>query len=548
VLSRNNIIILSLSAFLAIPLNLITNPISMLLISDLLINWVVITAVLALFSINRYLLIAVFSLFTVANAVFFYMNYFFGVEINLTIIMAIMQTNAHEAAENGINFSWQMIPYALMVAVLPIYTAIKIKVHPRKLSKALKEKLKLLVVLLVLTLISLLTNIDKLSLKRDSKIESYPYLIFNINNELFPINYVYNIGKYLTVNRGNFTYSKIPQEYKFSAVKKDKPYNVVLVIGETARADRFSLLGYNRETNPLMAKRKNLVAFSNFYSCWTGTIPSVSCLFGFKLGEEFRKDLGKNLVDDVESFVSPFTMAGFDSFLVTNNAFGPKDPMFARVKDINSITYLDHNMRSTDEDLIGQLQKMLAKSNPQKPNKLIIIHTMGSHYKYNNRYPESFSKWNPVCSGQFTQDISDCKKEFLDNEYDNSILYTDYILNSFMDVLNDSNTVLIYASDHGESLGEVNKESGKKQYYHGVGYDNAPLEQIHIPAVLWFSDGWIKNFGSAQLNAARAKKDKTLSHDFISFSMLDCGFIESDFIDKSRSLCSTTPPKKVVVR
>ncbi|MCL2567662.1 MAG: sulfatase-like hydrolase/transferase [Alphaproteobacteria bacterium] len=545
-LSRNNLIILLSSAFLAIPLNLIGNEISLLLISDLLINWVAIAFVLMLFSINRYALSFIFSLFVIANAIFFYMNYFLGVEINLTVIMAIMQTNPSEALEHSTGFSWKMLPYFILAILLPIYLSFKIKLKPKKLTAAFKEKFKLIAVLIVLTLISLLTNIDKISQNRDSKVESYAYLIFNINNNYFPINYVYNVGKYLIVNRGNFTFSDIASQYKFSVLPKNKPYNVVLVIGETARADRFSLSGYSRETNPLLEKRKNLVYFNNFYSCYTGTIPSVSCLFGFKEGAEFRKNLAKNLTDNVESFVIPFAAENFDTYLVTNNAYGPRDPMFARVKVINSITYLDHNMRSTDADLIPQLQKIIAKANPLKPNKLIILHTMGSHYKYNNRYPENFNKWTPTCSSQFTTDIRDCKKANLDNEYDNSILYTDYILNSLMDVLNSTNSILIYASDHGESLGETIE--GKKHYYHGGSYDKAPLEQIHIPAILWFSDGWIKNFGDSQLKNARAKKDKILNHDFISFSMLDCGFIESSFIDKSLSLCASVPPKKIVLR
>ncbi len=549
IFSRNNIIILLMGVYLAIPFNLVINKtISTLLISDMLVNLVIVCIFFTLISLNRYVLSFAFALFVLLNSSFFYMNYFMNVEINLNIVMAIFQTNNGEALEQLTSLSWKLIPFILITVALPIYLGFKYQTRPQKICSTIKDKFALLTFFIILILISLFTNLNKVKQDNDPRGLRYLYLLFNINIKEFPINYIYNVGKYISVSGGNFTFSKIPQDHKFTAVAKDKPYNIVLVIGETSRADKFSLAGYKRKTNPLLEKRKNLIYFNDFYSCNTGTIPSVSCLLGFKDGIKFRKDISKSLNDDIESVVPIFNNANFDTYLVSANSYKPKDPMFQRVKDVNSITYVPHSLGNKDEDLVPLLEKILNKKNIAKPNKLIILHTMGSHFKYSARYTKEFQKWEPICSTLTDRDITNCNKNYITNEYDNTILYVDYVLNSIMDSLNKSNTILIYASDHGESLGEYDDLAQRNIYYHGRSFDKAPLTQIHIPAIIWFSDSWIKNFGNQQYLNAKSKQNSRLNHNFISYSMLDCGFIESNFIDKSLSLCSSSAPKKVKIR
>lgn len=549
VFSRNNIIILLMGAYLSIPFNLIINqPITPLVISDILVTFVIVSAVFALFSLNRYVLAFAFTIFVFLNASFFYMNYFMNVDINLNVVMAIFQTNTGEALEQIYSVSWKLIPYILIVLVLPIYLGFKYQTKPQKLFNAIKDKLGLIAIFIILIIISLFTNLDKVKQDNDPRGLRYLYLLFNINIKQFPINYIYNVGKYVSVQGGDFTFSNIPNENKFNVINKNQPYNIVLVIGETARADRFSLAGYKRKTNPLLEQRKNLIFFKDFYSCNTGTIPSVSCLMGFKEGIDFRENISDSLSNDIQSFVPIFNNTNFDTYLISSNSYKPKDPMFQRVKDTHSITYLPHSLGNKDVDIVPLVQKILNKQNESKPNKLIILHTMGSHFKYSARYPEEFQKWSPICSSLTDRDITNCNKDYITNEYDNTILYTDYVLDTLMNTLDKTNTVLIYASDHGESLGEKNSITGKGQFYHGASFDEAPITQIHIPAIMWFSEGWIKNFGNKQYLNAKSKQNSRLNHDFISYSMLDCAFIESDFIDKSLSLCSSVAPKKVKIR
>lgn len=80
---------------------------------------------------------------------------------------------------------------------------------------------------------------------------------------------------------------------------------------------------------------------------------------------------------------------------------------------------------------------------------------MGSHGPtYSKRYPEGFAKWKPTCD---SANVQSCKAEELKNGYDNSIAYTDHTVSEMIRALKEkkgADTALIYASDHGESLGE----------------------------------------------------------------------------------------------
>ncbi|RUA05158.1 MAG: phosphoethanolamine transferase, partial [Gammaproteobacteria bacterium] len=132
---------------------------------------------------------------------------------------------------------------------------------------------------------------------------------------------------------------------------------------------------------------------------------------------------------------------------------------------------------------------------------LIVLHSLGSHGpRYYHRYPKSFGKFTPVCENTPEK----CSNKEVDNAYDNSILYADYLIDSTIQLMQDNykDSFVFYASDHGESLGE------KGVYLHGLPYIIAPKEQTHVPMLAWFS------------NEKSATIDEPLSHDNISHSLL----------------------------
>ena len=121
-----------------------------------------------------------------------------------------------------------------------------------------------------------------------------------------------------------------------------------------------------------------------------------------------------------------------------------------------------------------------------KGNRLMVMHLIGSHGPtYFQRYPKDRAMYSPDCE---RSDIENCTPEQIINSYDNSILYTDYVVSQAIDKLKalqeQFNTALIYVSDHGESLGE------EGIYLHGLPYSLAPNFQKRVPFLLWMSPGF----------------------------------------------------------
>jgi len=290
---------------------------------------------------------------------------------------------------------------------------------------------------------------------------------------------------------------------KLAAAKKKML--TVLVVGETARAQNFSLNGYERDTNPELAAR-NVVAFTNVSSCGTATAVSLPCMFSH-LGHDGyskRAALGsENLVDVLQH-------AGLTVEWWENNT-GPKsvaDRIPTTMLNVKGSQYepaLCHGGECLDQVLIDKLRERLSDL---QGNAVLVLHTMGSHGPaYYERYPENFERFQPACR---KAELNECSSDELVNVYDNTILYTDHILASVIDVLkehdNDFASAMYYMSDHGESLGEDGL------YLHGAPYMFAPETQKRIPFITWFSDDFASTIG-LDMSCLRGKTGDGFSHD-----------------------------------
>lgn len=164
---------------------------------------------------------------------------------------------------------------------------------------------------------------------------------------------------------------------------------------------------------------------------------------------------------------------------------------------------------------------------------------MGSHGPtYYNRYPKEFQKFTPTCD---TADIQNCTSEQIVNTYDNTILYTDYIVSSAIDILKkypQFEAGLVYVSDHGESLGENNV------YLHGMPYAIAPDEQTQIPMLMWMSEN-MKKWDYVDYACLKNKAANTVySHDNLFHSILGLLEVKSTAYQKKFDLfdgCRTKP-------
>ena len=291
----------------------------------------------------------------------------------------------------------------------------------------------------------------------------------------------------------------------------------IMVVGETARADHFSLNGYAQPTNPLLSK-ENLISFQAVSSCGTSTAYSVPCMFSF-LGQ---KDYSPETADKQSNSLDVLQKAGVKVVWIDNNS--SCKGVCTRIENRNLLQQVNHSddLYSDngyyDEAMLNDLEHYLAGNQ----DVLIVLHTLGSHGPtYHKRYPAAFAQFQPYCK----QDTPHtCPQAEVINAYDNTILYTDYVLSKTIQWLKtqsqQADTFLLYASDHGESLGE------NGIYLHGLPYFLAPEAQTHIPMLLWLSESYRQQYPQAW-STLQAKINAPLSHDNLSHSLLGLYAVQS---------------------
>jgi lipid A ethanolaminephosphotransferase len=289
---------------------------------------------------------------------------------------------------------------------------------------------------------------------------------------------------------------------------------LILVIGETARADHFSINGYARETTPQLSA-ENAVSFTNFQACGTSTAVSVPCMFSMA----GRKGFDPKTAGTQENLLDVLQRAGVNVIWLDNNSDSKGVALRVPYKDFKSPDQnpvCDDECR--DEGMLAGLQEYI-DAHPTG-DIFIVLHQMGNHGPaYFKRYPSRFEKFKPVCK---SNDLSSCSNEEIINAYDNAILYTDHFLGKAIDLLkrNDDNfeTALFYLSDHGESLGEAGI------YLHGLPRSIAPDSQLHVPAVIWFGN----SFDDVDLPALMKKRKAPLTHDNLVHTILSFMEIQTE--------------------
>jgi len=278
----------------------------------------------------------------------------------------------------------------------------------------------------------------------------------------------------------------------------------ILVIGEAARADRFSLNGYARDTNPELRKL-DAVSFTDFHACGTSTAASLPCMFMLEDGKGAKNPRERENVLDVAQ------RAGVNILWRDNNSDSKGVALRAHYEDFRSPSVnpvCDEECR--DEGMLHGLQEYIDKH--PKGDILIVLHQMGNHGPaYYKRYPARFERFKPACRNA---DLSRCTREEIGNAYDNAILYTDYFLSRVIRLLqhNDKRfeTSLFYVADHGESLGE------NGVYLHGLPLAIAPREQTHIPAIMWYGP----SNDDVDLAALRKKRTQAFTHAHVAHTVL----------------------------
>ena len=295
------------------------------------------------------------------------------------------------------------------------------------------------------------------------------------------------------------------------AAADGRPRVLVLVVGETARAANFSLIGYPRETNPELAKA-DVTVFSNVKSCGTSTEVSLPCMFS----PYGRENYDERRIKHSEGLLDVLARAGYTVKWIDNQS-GCKGVCMGKgieyeKTDALLAPELCADAECHDEILARQLSQELAQV---RGNTVFVLHMMGNHGPaYFRRYPEAFRRFIPDCP---TAELRECSRLEVVNAYDNAILYTDHVLASVIRTLASNprplDSAMIYVSDHGESLGE------RGLYLHGMPYAIAPDLQTHVPMVVWMSRQ-LTGSGDVDQRCLREKSRTALSHDNLFHSVL----------------------------
>ncbi|WP_255435325.1 phosphoethanolamine transferase [Rhodoferax sp. BLA1] len=459
--------------------------------------------------------VALVLLALAASSSYFMQSY--GVVIDASMIANVVNTNTSEALDL---LSWSMLWTLCLGLVLPGLWLWRQPVRPVGSRRLLGQQLGTMVLALVLAVVLLwLSFQDVASLMRNHK--SLRYMIN-------PFNTVYALVRHGVgqAERSQQVLQALGEDAHvvLPVGKPGAAPLIVLVVGETARADNFGLGSYARDTTPELRQLQgegDLVYYSQVSSCGTNTETSVPCMFSHLVRKNYVGNGARyeNLLDILQH-------AGL-AVLWLDNQSGCKG-VCDRVPHADTHEQqggaLCDGDECLDEALLRLLPAQLAQLDPAKRARgtVVVLHQMGSHGPaYFKRSTPALKAFLPECNSNALQD---CPTQQLVNAYDNSLRYTDHFLAQTIHWLQtqapDQPTALMYVSDHGESLGE------KGLYLHGMPYALAPQEQTHVPMLMWFSKALQQERG-LQMACAQAQASKPWSHDNLFHTVLDLSGVQT---------------------
>eukprot|EP01089_Gocevia_fonbrunei_P010861 TRINITY_DN23860_c0_g1_i1.p1 TRINITY_DN23860_c0_g1~~TRINITY_DN23860_c0_g1_i1.p1 ORF type:complete len:408 (+),score=49.86 TRINITY_DN23860_c0_g1_i1:82-1305(+) len=400
----------------------------------------------------------------------------------------VLNTNYEESSSF---LSFGLFVYVTILGVLPSILIFKIEVVQVKFKRFL---LHVSLTLLFLLSVSYANSSNWLWIDKNSK---------TLGGLIMPWSYVVNTTRFYNhKNKKNEQQILLPD----ATIKDNLKSVAVLVIGESARSSNFSLYGYEKNTNPLLSKIENVHHYQA-ESCATYTTAGLKCILEHENSSKLYEILPNYLFRNDVEVIWKTTNWGEPAVNIKN---------FQNKENLRNIC--QGEQCGYDEILLDGLRDQILASSKNKI--LIVLHTSTSHGPtYYQKYPPQFNKFTPVCK---SVELANCTQEELINAYDNTILYTDYILATLIGELKQLegfNSSMIFISDHGESLGE------SSLYMHGIPASIAPKEQLDIPFIVWLSD-----------DSKKLKDDQDHSQHNIFHSVLDFLAIDSPIYDETMSI------------
>ncbi len=454
--------------------------------------------------IKKYYFLISFLFFNIILFIETSYYYVFNVNISPSSIYVFLETNYIEASEFlSFYINEYLILYGLLLCLLIVSVFFIKRVDVKYENSFLSKRIQVFFCILILFII-----IKETVLRH----QNLPYLVLKSFYVVYYESGVINSDVYHT-DTGKF------KNVKVSNNRNNKLY--VIVIGESTTSRNMSLYGYNRTTNPLLSRQKDLSVFDNVISPHAGTTASITKSLSLKNFENSSMSFEGSIMQLLNA-------ANYDTYWISN-----QQPVGFAETDITKIVYANRNkiylntegteeFNQYDDVIFDQIDSVISEESDT--NKVLFIHIQGNHFYYKNRYPDSFN----VFKENQKLTVATKQNEFnIINEYDNAVVYNDFIINKIINKVKNKKTesFLLYFSDHGEEVYHTIKFAGHND-------DVGTLPMFQIPFLLWRSKNYIEK-NNIQIDLERGYMTDDLFH-----SIADLCAVNNINVDLERSIFS----------
>ena len=373
---------------------------------------------------------------------------------------------------------------------------------------------------------------------------------YRMRNQLYPVNICYNLYLAFERNAASENYREASRDFKFDARSEHSATAsevYVMVVGETARTHNFSLYGYPRNTNPLLSKTPGIKAFPNVTTQSNTTHKSVPMLLSAASAEDFERLFHE------KGILAAFKEAGFHTVFISNQLpnhsfidfLGEQadEHYFLKKEDASQGNHYDEDLLQKLDEILPLADASSSAHYHYRYRKLfVVLHSYGSHFNYQERYPRSFAYFKPDSRSEAK---SENRRDLL-NAYDNTIRYTDYILHGIIErlqkwegiqtktdgVYGQPISAMLYTSDHGENI----FDDERCLFLHAA--PKASDYELHVPFIIWTSEGFSKQYPDI-LKALGENRSKQVQSSLSAFhTMLGIGGIQTHYRQDEYSVAS----------
>ena len=355
-------------------------------------------------------------------------------------------------------------------------------------------------------------------------------------NDLFPINAISNFGLAVERLEASNGYKEASKDFRYDAhctFTDDDPETVVLVIGETSRADNWQLYGYHRPTNPVLSKTEGLTVFTDYMSQSNTTHKSVPILLSLADAEDYT------ILYRTKGIMQAFREAGYHTAFISNQQRNHSFIDFLGEQADYCLFLHDSLSRNADDiELLKPLRQQIKQNRGKRT--FIVLHTYGSHFSYADRYPKAMR--------HFTPDHYDgAKAKYrlqLVNAYDNTIVHTDFLIGKVISTLSSGggSAAMLFTSDHGEDI----FDDQRHLFLHASPFPS--YYQLHVPLIAWTSPTYrIRHAEIAQSLISNSHKQAESNSVF--HTLLSLGGVATQYRNDSLSLASPayTPHRRLFI-